>query len=357
MLGEKRLVERVEVVVPDVHRKPRAARRPRAASARTSRPCNAPDVGVVVRHPALRAVDVARGLRACDGELVAHLPDGLREIAEARWLRRPVVHLRVDVHGVVARPRRPAAVVPDSLKVERLRSRLRAGDEKVASEAEVQRRKVGIACFGEALKTLERRLPRTRIASEVERAAVGLSLVERDMVRLRLGVWLLHRGSELAERLCARVAGKVAEVPEVRADRDIEDYVVRVLDSEHAALRGHASALRYALHYALELQHTLALGLVAVYDRVVPFGNDGSVLPRRKYAGLEGDRALLGRRNPPDNDVVGEARERLADVLHPAAGQLHARNRRVERKRALVLLRLRLVAEVDFELAEVLVRA
>ena len=177
------------------------------------------------------------------------------------------------------------------------------------------------------------------------------------MIRLRLRVGLLHRSSELAERLCACVAGKVAEVPEVRADRDIEDYVVRVLDSEHAALRGHASALRDALNDALELQHTLALGLVAVDDRVVPFGNDGPVLPRRQDAGLEGDRALLGRRDSPYYYVVGEARERLADVLHPAARELHARNRRVERKSALVLLRLRFVAEVDLELAEVLVRA
>ena len=61
-------------------------------------------------------------------------------------LRRPVVHLGVDVDGVVRAPRRPHLVVPDALQVGRLRAGPARRDQQVAPVLEQQLDEAGIRC-------------------------------------------------------------------------------------------------------------------------------------------------------------------------------------------------------------------
>ena len=60
----------------------------------------------------------------------------LRKIAN---LRRPVVHLNVDVCGVFTFPRRFERVIPDSLEIGGLRTGPGAGDKKIPSELKIER--------------------------------------------------------------------------------------------------------------------------------------------------------------------------------------------------------------------------
>src|SRR6185369_9773434 len=76
-----------------------------------------PEIGVVMTDPAARAVLNLRRARAILNQLRHHPKQRLVTLGEIRRLDGPVVHLRVDVDGVLAFPRRRHQVVPDALEI------------------------------------------------------------------------------------------------------------------------------------------------------------------------------------------------------------------------------------------------
>ena len=156
----------------------------------------APQIGVVVRHPAAGAVHLARRARAGHRQVRHHGRQRVHRLGQVRRQRRPVVHLGVDVDGVLAAPRRRHALVPEALQVRRLRTGPRAGDEQVAAVLEVERGETGIVAVA--------RTPRTRSSvgtrfdgAEIERDAVEQLLVVAD-VRGAQRVDALARGADRA---------------------------------------------------------------------------------------------------------------------------------------------------------------
>ena len=142
-------VARERVVLPQVHRVPGRAHRPvgplRVALAPVpDRGGLPPQVGVVVRHPAPRPVVDPRGLAAVSRELGDHPQHRLVALGEVRHLRRPVVHLAVDVHRPVGAPRRAHVLVPDPLQVRGLAAGAGARDEQVAPVLEDERHEGGV---------------------------------------------------------------------------------------------------------------------------------------------------------------------------------------------------------------------
>ena len=93
--------------------------------------------------------------------------------------RRPVVHLGVDVDGVLAAPRRRHALVPEALQVRRLRTGPRAGNQQVAAVLEIERRKTGIVAVAEPTHALVGR--HALRGSEIERDAIEQLLVVADV--------------------------------------------------------------------------------------------------------------------------------------------------------------------------------
>ena len=75
---------------------------------------------------------------AVGGEGLYEVVEGLRHLCHIGHEGGPVVLLEVDIHGVVASPRRPQVGRPQTLKVGRYTWRTGAGDEQVASELEVE---------------------------------------------------------------------------------------------------------------------------------------------------------------------------------------------------------------------------
>ena len=121
-------------------------------------------------HPAASAIEVPGGVRAGGGDIANQLVEGREHLAQVRGLHRPVVHLHIDIGGVVAAPRRPHVLVPDALQVRRGTRCARGGDQQVPTKLEVQSLEAGIrgaACI--------------RFQSPVRRepAGIGLGRIER----------------------------------------------------------------------------------------------------------------------------------------------------------------------------------
>jgi len=81
------------------------------------------------REPA--ATQLARQIPAVPTQTVNEPKERIRELGQSRHLRRPVVHLHVDVDVVVGIPRCFELLIPQTLQVRRQRSRTRGGEHRV----------------------------------------------------------------------------------------------------------------------------------------------------------------------------------------------------------------------------------
>ena len=301
---------------------------------------NAPDVRVVVRNPALRAVHLLRSLRAGDGKVLEHGEKRLGKLGQVRHLARPVVHLGVDVHSVLRAPRRIEAVVPEALEIRGLRAGLRAGDEQVASEAEVQRGKIRIVRRREIRKSAVRRLLRKLVRSEVERAAVGLRAVglavkgeerldvePRQFCKSRLGNGV-------------RIAGDVVVSLEVRAYRDIDRGLGGANDSNGIDFGRDLSIAVSNLDedgVAHLPGHAVLVGRHAAKDERSVFDGDRRVAVRALERGTERKRALLVRLEHVYETALAERSEGSAGMADSVRGKCDARKCIVKGERAPVL--------------------
>ena len=138
-------------------------------------------------------------MRAGDRQVVERGEQRLVAFAERGRFGRPVVHLGVDVAGVLAVPRRTQLVVPDALQVGRLAARAAGADQQVAAVLEDQRGQVRIVAVGELGDALVGRLVGGRRAAEVERHAAEQRLVIGEV-----------RGRELLPRLAGRRLAAIA---------------------------------------------------------------------------------------------------------------------------------------------------
>ena len=136
-LGQEALVPREAPVLHQVRREPGAPLMPEAPERLyRARPRRRPQVGRMGRDPAAHA----EGLAGADGPALREAPEEVeqRQVAlrQAGHLRRPVVHLQVDVEVVVRVPRRREVVVPQALQVCGVRPGPRAPHQEVAAELE-----------------------------------------------------------------------------------------------------------------------------------------------------------------------------------------------------------------------------
>src|SRR5699024_2199503 len=87
-----------------------------------------PRVRVVVGYPPPHVVHGARRILARIGELGQPAEQWPMALSETGGLGGPVVHLDIDVGGVVRTPRRPQFVVPNALQIERPAAWTRSGN-------------------------------------------------------------------------------------------------------------------------------------------------------------------------------------------------------------------------------------
>ncbi len=111
------LVPGVEVVLPQVGGEPGPAGGEGPPGRAVHGRGDPPEIGVLVVHPSPGAVVLSGHVRALVRQLPHQAGQGLGELAQVAHLRRPVVHLGVDVGGVLRVPRGVHVLVPDALEI------------------------------------------------------------------------------------------------------------------------------------------------------------------------------------------------------------------------------------------------
>jgi len=143
--AEELLVAAEAVVLPQMECEPRGAHGPHEGAVGLADHRRVGEaVQVVVRHEAAAPVQSLRRRPAVGGHAVDEVEERLVALRKVADLGRPVVHLRVDVDGVLALPGRDEALVPDPLEIGRQRPWAAGGDKQVAAELEVEGHQRGV---------------------------------------------------------------------------------------------------------------------------------------------------------------------------------------------------------------------
>ena len=139
VLPEELLIQGVLVPLPDVGAHPGGAHHPiGGGDAAVLGRAVPPQIGVVVGHKAPGAVHLLGHLLATGVHALQQIEEGQVALGEVAHLHRPVVHLRVDIDGVLAVPGGLKLAVPHALEVGGQRARPAGGDGQIAAKGEVQ---------------------------------------------------------------------------------------------------------------------------------------------------------------------------------------------------------------------------
>ncbi len=183
-------------MLPKVRGEPRAAGLPDAVIAGVDGRRAAPQVEVVVQHPAARVVVLLRG----DGAGLRQVLEGVeqRQVAfgEVGLLHRPVVHFGVDVVGVLAVPGGLVGIVPDALQVGGLPAGTAGADHQVAAVLEEQRDQRRVVARGEGGDALVGGQFGGGRGAEVERHAAEQRLVIANVLGAQRVVTLVTERGE-----------------------------------------------------------------------------------------------------------------------------------------------------------------
>lgn len=105
-------------------------------------------IGLMVRHPAAQAILLTSRASSVDRQRLDEVPQRLGTLGEPHGLGRPVVHLQVDIEGVVVPPGRGDALVPDALQVGGHRPRPARREQEIPPKIELQRHQVRVRTSG-----------------------------------------------------------------------------------------------------------------------------------------------------------------------------------------------------------------
>ena len=131
-------IPRVQEMLPEMLAEPGPTCHPDAVVRGIDRRRTPPQIRVVMHHPATGLVIFTRRCPAGFRHFLCHLKKGLMHRREIQHLRRPVVHLCVDVGRVLAAPGWRQEVIPDALKIGGSRPWTGGRNEQVAPVLNVQ---------------------------------------------------------------------------------------------------------------------------------------------------------------------------------------------------------------------------
>ena len=103
------------------------------------------------------------------------------QLGQAGHLCRPVIHFRIDIGSVLAVPRRREALIPDTLEIGRLSSRLRTTYQEVTSELKVQLNQLRIITLRKFLHTHIGSACSCRGCSQIKTDPIEITPVGPDM--------------------------------------------------------------------------------------------------------------------------------------------------------------------------------
>ena len=111
------------------------------------RTCNPPDVCIVMSHPTLAVVHLLCSLRTRLTQVFYHREERFLCLSQIAYQCRPVVHLGIDIDGVFRIPWGIHLVVPHTLQVGSLSSRLTRRNQQVTSVLHHQCHHIQVTCI------------------------------------------------------------------------------------------------------------------------------------------------------------------------------------------------------------------
>ena len=307
---------------------PHAAHRPHAVAGGVDGRRATPEVGVVVRHPALGAVVELRRLDAVLRQVLQQVEKRCGALGEVRDLGGPVVHLRVDVERVFAAPVGEQILAPATLEVARLTPLPAAGDRDVTAELEELRLQVRVG-----LTPLEGRhalLGRDGVVQAVAHIEVHPAHQAGEILDVRLPELLVILSLDSREhRLATRcgVRADILVVDVVGRDRQHEGHGIGARDHE-AGIRRRERALLGQSHDVRLEAHAVAFDLRDQVEdarrQIAPGALHGQAVVNRADGAPEGAVKLclhvhlpgLVGGDPHHHHVVGIGHKHLAGHLH-----------------------------------------
>ncbi len=231
----------------------------------------APDVAVMVGHEPSRAVVGPGRPGPADPEVVQKLHQRLMHLRQICSLRRPVVHLRIDVDRIVGAPRRAQVLVPDALQVRRKGSRSGACYQQIAAILEQQRISGGIHVLIPVGKPLRRRklfpagsqvdLDTVEISPVIFHMPGGKGIIVRFPGGPKVFQTVFPIGLPLQEGLAERSV-------EARPCRQVQGDAVRPRDLQALRQLSHRPALLPDGEHGAE-PHALLLWILLIDDRIL----------------------------------------------------------------------------------------
>ncbi len=306
-------------------------------------------------HNALGAIVQLRRTAAIDAQALDQIKQRPVHLRHGAGFRRPVVHFGVDVHRPLAVPGRLDFVVPNALKVRRLRSGSAAGDQQIAPILKIERFEFGIGAGG------RQRYP---LVCRARRRVAARSEPQRDpaeqlpMIRYML----------LAQCLEGFLGDGGGMAPAARGGIGRDIVVMRVIGRRHEDQRRRARAVD--LDRFLRNRGASAFG-ADNQPRFEPHRSALDCAGDRQSFGIKaaqscafmgaGQRGAKGGRigpigfDPPDNGLGGSAGERLAFEASPAETIGDAGNGRIQVQIPAILRSALARRKLDPQIAERLI--
>ena len=125
VLLQQLLIAREEVLLPDMRRQPCATCGEHTPCGTVNWSGDTPQVGVMMSHPPFAAIHHTGCLGTRHTKVADHPQQGFLTLHEVAHHGGPVVHLSIDIDGVFRIPRSIHLIVPHTLQVSGLSTRLR----------------------------------------------------------------------------------------------------------------------------------------------------------------------------------------------------------------------------------------
>ena len=316
-----------------------------------------------MRDKTTAVVEFPRGVATSGHQRFGELDQRIVQFGQVARLRRPVVHLQVDVGVVVGVPRCIDVLVPNALQVGRQRSGATAANQQVATELEVGRQQVRIrlALLDERQALVGWQLP-LFMPTDIQGHAIKPTTVFADLATAQM-----RDANRLSQRDVQQRVKPWTEVAllarahrlEVGRRGQQERHLVGVFDVQHRFVASRRQQLAAVVHHPQHRRERRALVLLAGVG--APLHRQGHAVdldldrPLALHAGLHGHRTGLVRRQMHHDHVVLGLREHLPGERRVADLVGHLDDAVAQVEHAPVVGRLLMAREQKIDVAQGLV--
>ena len=311
------------IAIPQMQAKPSAAGRPHPPVCAVDRCTRAPDIGVMMGHPSSGFIHILCGTAAGYGQILHHLNQRIHTFGQITGFRRPIVHFGIDVDRIFALPRGIQTVIPNPLKVGRLRTGTRAADQQIATKLIVERRQLRIIACRKLCDTLIGRKFNGFARAEIQFHTVEKRLIVRQMGFIQLIRRFAGSGRQRLFYQLLRISGHIVIIHKAGCRRNQQRNFIRLADDNRTGFSRGLTALGHHLNTSLILDFAFnpaRIAALAVHDQRIAFLRLHRRLHRRIHSCGEREHARLAGAQTDHNHIIRRTGKHFALILHAAFG-------------------------------------